>query len=65
MTVSIINQFMQNNSVPKKMLQLIGITARLIAEKIRMHPSETGDFNFVTDNTCTKLQIRQVGMKIL
>uniref|UniRef100_A0A8C0QYG0 G2/mitotic-specific cyclin-B1 n=1 Tax=Canis lupus dingo TaxID=286419 RepID=A0A8C0QYG0_CANLU len=66
MTVSIIDRFMQNNCVPKKMLQLVGVTAMFIASKYEeMYPPEIGDFAFVTDNTYTKHQIRQMEMKIL
>ncbi|XP_019583600.1 G2/mitotic-specific cyclin-B1 [Rhinolophus sinicus] len=66
MTVSIIDRFMQNNCVPKKMLQLVGVTGMFIASKYEeMYPPEIGDFAFVTDNTYTKLQIRQMEMKIL
>ncbi|XP_075397242.1 G2/mitotic-specific cyclin-B1 [Tenrec ecaudatus] len=66
MTVSIIDRFMQNNCVPKKMLQLVGVTAMFIASKYEeMYPPEIGDFAFVTDHTYTKHQIRQMEMKIL
>lgn len=66
MTVSIIDRFMQNNCVPKKMLQLVGVTAMFIASKYEeMYPPEIGDFAFVTDNTYSKHQIRQMEMKIL
>uniref|UniRef100_A0A8C0S9H1 G2/mitotic-specific cyclin-B1 n=2 Tax=Canis lupus TaxID=9612 RepID=A0A8C0S9H1_CANLF len=66
MTVSIIDWFMQNNCVPKKMLQLVGVTAMFIASKYEeMYPPEIGDFAFVTDNIYTKHQIRQMEMKIL
>lgn len=66
MTVSIIDRFMQNNCVPKKMLQLVGVTAMFIASKYEeMYPPEIGDFAFVTNNTYTKHQIRQMEMKIL
>ncbi|XP_022346838.1 G2/mitotic-specific cyclin-B1-like isoform X1 [Enhydra lutris kenyoni] len=66
MTVSIIDWFMQNNCVPKKMLQLVGVTAMFIASKYEeMYPPETGDFAFVTDNTYAKHQIRQMEVKIL
>ncbi|CAD7687860.1 unnamed protein product [Nyctereutes procyonoides] len=55
-----------NNCVPKKMLQLVGVTAMFIASKYEeMYPPEIGDFAFVTDNTYTKHQIRQMEMKIL
>uniref|UniRef100_A0A8C7BLY8 G2/mitotic-specific cyclin-B1 n=1 Tax=Neovison vison TaxID=452646 RepID=A0A8C7BLY8_NEOVI len=56
MTISIIDRFMQNNLVPKKMLQLVGVTAMFIARKYEeMYPPETGDFH----------QIRQMEMKTL
>lgn len=57
---------LQNNCVPKKMLQLVGVTAMFIASKYEeMYPPEIGDFAFVTNNTYTKHQIRQMEMKIL
>ncbi|XP_027461549.1 G2/mitotic-specific cyclin-B1 isoform X2 [Zalophus californianus] len=57
---------LENNCVPKKMLQLVGVTAMFIASKYEeMYPPEIGDFAFVTDNTYTKHQIRQMEMKIL
>ncbi|XP_023581434.1 G2/mitotic-specific cyclin-B1-like [Trichechus manatus latirostris] len=66
MTVSIIDRFMQNNFVPMKMWQLVGVTAMFIASKYEeMYPPEIGDFAFVTDHTYTKHQIRQMEMKIL
>ncbi|KAM5264066.1 G2/mitotic-specific cyclin-B1 isoform 2-T2 [Ctenodactylus gundi] len=66
MTVSIIDRFMQNNCVPKKMLQLVGVTAMFIASKYEeMYPPEIGDFAYVTNNTYTKHQIRQMEMKML
>uniref|UniRef100_A0A8D0HFG6 Cyclin B1 n=1 Tax=Sphenodon punctatus TaxID=8508 RepID=A0A8D0HFG6_SPHPU len=66
MTVAIIDRFLQNNVVSKKMLQLVGVTAMFIASKYEeMYPPEIGDFSFVTDNTYTNFQIRQMEMKIL
>ncbi|XP_053144201.1 G2/mitotic-specific cyclin-B1 [Hemicordylus capensis] len=66
MTVAIIDRFLQNNKVTKKLLQLVGITAMFIASKYEeMFPPEIGDFAFVTDHTYTNLQIRQMEMKIL
>ncbi|XP_069348503.1 G2/mitotic-specific cyclin-B1 isoform X3 [Eulemur rufifrons] len=59
-------RLLENNCVPKKMLQLVGVTAMFIASKYEeMYPPEIGDFAFVTDNTYTKHQIRQMEMKIL
>uniref|UniRef100_A0A8D2JD39 Cyclin B1 n=1 Tax=Varanus komodoensis TaxID=61221 RepID=A0A8D2JD39_VARKO len=67
MTVAIIDRFLQvREAVTKKMLQLVGVTAMFIASKYEeMFPPEIGDFAFVTDHTYTKLQIRQMEMKIL
>ncbi|XP_026526260.1 G2/mitotic-specific cyclin-B1 [Notechis scutatus] len=66
MTVAIIDRFLQNNKVAKKMLQLVGVTAMFIASKYEeMFPPEIGDFAYVTDHTYTNLQIRQMEMKIL
>ncbi|XP_038621735.1 G2/mitotic-specific cyclin-B1 [Tachyglossus aculeatus] len=66
LTVAIIDRFLQDNGVPKKMLQLVGVTAMFIASKYEeMYPPEIGDFAFVTDHTYTKHQIRQMEMRIL
>nr|XP_003216393.1 PREDICTED: G2/mitotic-specific cyclin-B1 [Anolis carolinensis] len=66
MTVGIIDRFLQDNKVAKRMLQLVGVTAMFVASKYEeMYPPEIGDFAFVTDQTYTKLQIRQMEMKIL
>ncbi|XP_019337555.1 G2/mitotic-specific cyclin-B1 isoform X1 [Alligator mississippiensis] len=66
LTVAIIDRFLQNNIVSKKTLQLVGVTAMFVASKYEeMYPPEIGDFAFVTDNAYTKLQIRQMEMKIL
>lgn len=57
---------LQNSCVPKKMLQLVGVTAMFIASKYEeMYPPEIGDFAYVTNSTYTKHQIRQMEMKIL
>ncbi|KAK1138270.1 G2/mitotic-specific cyclin-B1-like [Acipenser oxyrinchus oxyrinchus] len=66
MTVGIIDRFLQANPVPKKMLQLVGVTAMLLASKYEeMYPPEIADFAFVTDHTYTTAQIREMEMKIL
>lgn len=57
---------LQNSCVPKKMLQLVGVTAMFIASKYEeMYPPEMDDFAYITNNTYTKHQIRQMEMKIL
>ncbi|XP_070599353.1 G2/mitotic-specific cyclin-B1 [Erythrolamprus reginae] len=66
MAVAIIDRFLQNNKVAKRMLQLVGVTAMFIASKYEeMYPPEISDFSYVTDHTYSTLQIRQMEMKIL
>lgn len=56
----------QDNPVPKKQLQLVGVTAMFIASKYEeMYPPEIADFAFVTDRAYTTGQIREMEMKIL
>ncbi|XP_072113915.1 G2/mitotic-specific cyclin-B1 [Mobula birostris] len=66
MTVSIIDRFLQDNPVTKNNLQLVGVTAMLVASKYEeMYPPEIGDFVYVTDNTYTTAAIREMERKIL
>ncbi|XP_075432244.1 G2/mitotic-specific cyclin-B1-like [Ascaphus truei] len=66
MTVAILDQFLQANPVPKKLLQLVGVTSMFIACKYEeMYPPVIGDFAFVTDHTYTTAQIRNMEMQIL
>ncbi|KAG9488168.1 hypothetical protein GDO78_007784 [Eleutherodactylus coqui] len=66
MTVSILDHFLQANPVPKKLLQLAGVTAMFLACKYEeIYCPAIGDFAFVTDHTYTKSQIRNMEMQIL
>lgn len=66
MTVAIIDRFLQDNPVPKKQLQLVGVTAMFLAAKYEeMYPPEISDFAFVTDHAYTPAQIRQMERNIL
>lgn len=66
MTVAIIDRFLQDHPVPKKQLQLVGVTAMFIASKYEeMYPPEIADFAFVTDRAYTTSQIREMEMKVL
>ena len=50
---------LQACTVDKSKLQLVGVTAMLIASKYEeMYAPEVGDFVFITDNTYTSEQIR-------
>lgn len=57
---------LQDNPVPKNLLQLVGTTAIFIASKYeeRLAP-HIGNFAYVTDHAYTKLEIRQMEVKIL
>ncbi|GAB0203854.1 G2/mitotic-specific cyclin-B1 [Grus japonensis] len=66
MAVAIMDRFLQDNPVSKKMLQLVGVTSMFIASKYEeVFPPLIGDFVYVTDHTYTKFQICQMEMKIL
>ncbi|KFQ69430.1 G2/mitotic-specific cyclin-B1, partial [Phaethon lepturus] len=66
MAVAITDLYLQDNVVHKTMLQLVGVTALLIASKYEeVFPPHIGDFSYITDNTYTKLQIREMERKIL
>ncbi|XP_074474073.1 G2/mitotic-specific cyclin-B1 [Sebastes fasciatus] len=66
MTVGIIDRFLQDHPVPKKQLQLVGVTAMFLASKFEeMYPPEISDFAYVTDRAYTTAQIRDMEMTIL
>ncbi|XP_034091083.1 G2/mitotic-specific cyclin-B1-like [Gymnodraco acuticeps] len=66
LTVGIIDRFLQDNPVPKKQLQLVGITAMFLASKYEeMYPPEISDFAYVTDKAYTTAEIRDMEMAIL
>ena len=52
--------------VPKSELQLMGVTAMLIASKYEeMYAPEVKDFVYITDNTYSSEQIRAMESKML
>lgn len=58
--------FLQDHPVPKKQLQLVGVTAMFLASKYEeMYPPEISDFAYVTDRAYTTAQIRDMEMTIL
>ncbi|MBS2600094.1 cyclin, partial [Salmonella enterica subsp. enterica serovar Typhimurium] len=61
MTLAIMDRFLQNQPVSRKKLQLVAVTAMLLASKYEeMYPPAIGDFVYITDNAYTKSQIRQM-----
>ncbi|XP_029623136.1 G2/mitotic-specific cyclin-B1 isoform X1 [Salmo trutta] len=66
MTVGIIDRFLQDYPVPKESLQLVGVTAMLIASKYEeIAPPVVKDFAHTTDFTYSCTEIRLMEMTIL
>ena len=66
LTVSIIDRYLEHEKVQKSDLQLVGVTAMLIASKYEeMYAPEVKDFVYITDNTYTSKQIQEMEIKIM
>jgi len=68
LSVAILDRYMQvaAEKVPRKSLQLVGVTAMFIAAKYEeMYAPEIGDFVYITDNAYTQNQIRETEIKIM
>jgi cyclin B len=66
MTVFLIDRYLQLGSVPREKLQLVGVTAMFVASKYEeMYAPEIGDFEYITDHSYTKQQIRLMEIDIL
>ncbi|RNA38125.1 G2 mitotic-specific cyclin-B2 [Brachionus plicatilis] len=64
--VQIIDAYLQVENVPKMQLQLVGVTALFLASKYEeMYVPAIEDFVYMTDNTYTKSEIRQMEISIL
>ncbi|KAM6943542.1 G2/mitotic-specific cyclin-B2 [Xenentodon cancila] len=58
LTVAILDRFLQVQPVSRRKLQLVGVTAMLVACKYEeMYAPEVGDFAYITDNAFTKAQV--------
>lgn len=66
LAVAIIDRFLQVQKVARSKLQLVGVTAMLIASKYEeMYAPEIADFVYITDNAYTKADIRKTECIIL
>lgn len=64
--IQIIDAYLQVQDVPKMQLQLVGVTAMFLASKYEeMYVPAIDDFVYMTDNTYTKSEIRQMEISIL
>ncbi|NXJ75461.1 CCNB2 protein, partial [Trogon melanurus] len=66
MCVAIMDRFLQSHPVPRKRLQLVGVTALLVASKYEeMFSPDIADFVYITDNAYTSDEVREMEMTIL
>ncbi|XP_027500255.1 G2/mitotic-specific cyclin-B2 [Corapipo altera] len=66
MCVALIDRFLQSHPVPRKRLQLVGVTAMLLASKYEeILCPDVADFVYITDNAYTSSEIREMEMIIL
>ena len=66
LTVSILDRFLQKSIVQRQKLQLVGVTAMLLASKYEeMYAPEVGDFVYITDNAYTKETILEMEYTML
>ncbi|NWY11064.1 CCNB2 protein, partial [Aphelocoma coerulescens] len=66
MCVAIMDRFLQSHAIPRKKLQLVGVTALLVASKYEEILSpDVADLVYITDNAYTGNEIREMEMIIL
>ncbi|XP_071424146.1 G2/mitotic-specific cyclin-B2 [Pithys albifrons albifrons] len=66
MCVAVMDRFLQNYPVPRKKLQLVGVTAMLVASKYEeIVCPDVADFVYITDNAYTSHEIREMEIIIL
>ncbi|KAH9489141.1 G2/mitotic-specific cyclin-B [Bulinus truncatus] len=66
LTVSIIDRYLQVKPISRQRLQLLGVTAMLIASKYEeQYAPEVADFVYITDNAYTKQDVRDMEQDIL
>ncbi|XP_043500284.1 G2/mitotic-specific cyclin-B [Polistes fuscatus] len=67
LTISIIDRFLQSyQTIDRKRLQLVGVTAMFIASKYEeMYSPDVSDFVYITDNAYTKFEILKMELVII
>lgn len=65
LTVAFVDRYLAKEPVPRNELQLVGVTAMLLASKYEeMYAPEIGDFVFITDNAYDTATIRKTEAKM-
>jgi hypothetical protein len=55
LTVNLIDRFLERQKVSRNKLQLVGVTAMMIASKYEeIYPPQIGDFAYITDKAVSK-----------
>ena len=66
LTVTLIDRYLDKEQVNSQKLQLVGVTAMLIACKYEeIYPPIVRDFVYITDNAYTKEEILEMERKML
>lgn len=66
LTVNLIDRYLEREQVNRQKLQLVGVTAMLIACKYEeIYPPIVKDFVYITDNAYTKEEILAMERKML
>ncbi|XP_073506925.1 G2/mitotic-specific cyclin-B2-like [Phyllobates terribilis] len=66
MGIAIMDRFLQVQSISRGKLQLVGVTALLLASKYEeMYSPEISDFVYITDNAYTASQVREMEVLML
>eukprot|EP01105_Mastigella_eilhardi_P020959 TRINITY_DN5034_c0_g1_i1.p1 TRINITY_DN5034_c0_g1~~TRINITY_DN5034_c0_g1_i1.p1 ORF type:complete len:488 (+),score=131.74 TRINITY_DN5034_c0_g1_i1:128-1591(+) len=66
LSVLIVDKYLSRNQLPRHLLQLLGVTAMLIASKVEeAYPVTVGDLAFISDNACATEKIRVFERKVL
>jgi cyclin B len=64
--VTLIDQYCTSNPVPRSKLQLVGVTALLVACKFEeIYPPEVRDCVYITDHAYTREEVLEMEMKML
>ncbi|XP_013091041.1 G2/mitotic-specific cyclin-B-like [Biomphalaria glabrata] len=66
LTVAIIDRYLQQKPISRQRLQLLGVSAMLVASKYEeQYAPEVADFVYITDNAYTKQDVREMEQDIL
>lgn len=66
LSVNLIDRYLEKRVIPRKKLQLVGVTGMLIAAKFEeIYPPEVRDFVYITDKAYTKEEILAMEVSML